>query len=435
MNEPNTTIKIDSGNYVLKNSEDELVLNGEIYFSWFPTLGVRFNGIAKADSKLKFLIEIFKSDYLFLYKEDLNYGQCFLSKTELDSEGNVIILGRFISDAIFGDKCIKIETVEFSIPNLKRYIGEHHIIVSEGKEKHFKNKLTLENEKYKVVIYQDIDYSKQSDKLKNLGGFLILHSGELTSRKNLISFKEQQNVLGCLGTFLSFWNGKRTNILFRKGIIEKELKWSDYSNYQVAPYQYFHSWSPGFSMEFLNDLWKSFWKLWQNETDKDFLNSCIHWYIESNSGSGYLEGSIVMAQTALELIFNWWIVEDKKMILGKDSENLSAANKIRLILSQINISEIGVPDHFDALREFIKSDNQIKDGADAIVNIRNAVIHSQAKKRKKLSSIDYMIKYEVLHLSLWYIELSLLKILNYNGKYANRLSSRDVSLKNSVPWN
>ncbi|MGB4568690.1 MAG: hypothetical protein WBH96_06955, partial [Dysgonamonadaceae bacterium] len=47
------------------------------------------------------------------------------------------------------------------------------------------------------------------------------------------------------------------------------------------------------------------------------------WYVEANSNAGFSEGSIILAQTALELIYNWWIVENKKIILGKDSENIS----------------------------------------------------------------------------------------------------------------
>ncbi len=62
------------------------------------------------------------------------------------------------------------------------------------------------------------------------------------------------------------------------------------------------------------------------------------------------------------------------------------------------------------------------DGVDAFVQIRNAIIHSQEEKRKKLETWDNSAKYEALQFSLKIIELSLLYILGYKGKYFNRCS-------------
>jgi hypothetical protein len=114
-----------------------------------------------------------------------------------------------------------------------------------------------------------------------------------------------------------------------------------------------------------------------------------------------------MAQTALELLYNWWIIENKKMILGKDSENINASNKIRLISSQLNIS-YSVPSSFTLLQKFVDENENINDAPEAIVQIRNAIVHSQQEKRKKLDSIHYKAKYEALQLSIWYIEMTLL---------------------------
>ena len=153
------------------------------------------------------------------------------------------------------------------------------------------------------------------------------------------------------------------------------------------------------------------------------------------ASAGFSEGSIIMAQTALELLYNWWIIENKKIIIGKDSENINASNKIRLLLSQLNINHT-VPIAFSNLQAFIDSEKQIIDAPDATVQIRNAIVHSQEEKRKKLSSIHYKAKYEALQLCLWYIEMTLLKILEYDDKYYNRTSSEFIKSKaiEFVPW-
>ena len=70
------------------------------------------------------------------------------------------------------------------------------------------------------------------------------------------------------------------------------------------------------------------------------------------------------------------------------------------------------------------------DAPEIVVQIRNAIVHSHIDKRKKLSAIANEVKDEALTLCLWYIELSLLKILHYNGKYFNRCSRR----MQDVPW-
>lgn len=85
-----------------------------------------------------------------------------------------------------------------------------------------------------------------------------------------------------------------------------------------------------------------------------------------------------------------------------------------------------VPPKFIRLEKY-RIDSKLPDGIEAIVQIRNAIVHSQEEKRKKLSEIDNMAIYEAVQLSLWYIELSLLYILNFEDKYSNRCSVELVS--------
>ena len=142
-----------------------------------------------------------------------------------------------------------------------------------------------------------------------------------------------------------------------------------------------------------------------------------------------------MAQTALELIYNWWVVEKKQLIIGKDSEMINAASKIRLLLSQIGINS-EIPKSFKSLTVFLSEEDSIKDAPDVIVQIRNSIVHSQENKRRKLAKISKDIKYEALQLCVWYIELALLRILDYKGIYFNRCSEATfkVDAEEKVPW-
>lgn len=302
MDRPNSTVSIHTGKYIIKDDINELVVNGTIDYKWFPTLGVRFEGKVQSDIGSKIILELFESQNQNLYVDDLHFGQCHILNTHIDKEDFPVIKGVLKSKAIFGDKSVNVENVTFSIPNLRRFFGDSRENIVNGRRQISRSQLTFDNDKYKIIVNQAVDYDKKIKSLKDKGGFLVLHSGILYSKKSSISFEEQENVLWCFGCFLSFLNGKRTSAVFRLGNYEDNITWSDYSNYQIDTYRGFQSWPPEFSIEHLNDIWIHFSSLWDNDVHRDFLVTLVHWYIESNSGSGYLEGSIIMAQTALELI-------------------------------------------------------------------------------------------------------------------------------------
>jgi hypothetical protein len=164
--------------------------------------------------------------------------------------------------------------------------------------------------------------------------------------------------------------------------------------------------------------------------DFECLTTTIHWYVEANKVAGFAEGSIMMIQNALELLYNWIIVEKKKIIKGEDSKNLSASNKIRLLLTQMNLN-LEIPATLTTLSSF---SNGKMDGPETLVYIRNAIVHSQEEKRKKLKALSPTTFSEALHLGLWYVELILLYTLSYTGKYQNRCLKNNFRTEIFVPW-
>ena len=156
----------------------------------------------------------------------------------------------------------------------------------------------------------------------------------------------------------------------------------------------------------------------------------IDWYIEACRKSSNIESSIIIVQTSLELIYNWLIVEKKQIIKGKDAENISASNKIRLILNELRISS-ELPTEMTYLKKACDDNQNTNDAPDVLVLIRNAIVHGQFEKRKILSSMRWEVFNESLNLMLLYLELSILYILKFNGTYRNRcLSYEEVD----VPW-
>ena len=286
------------------------------------------------------------------------------------------------------------------------------------------NRIKLENDEFIIKIDKNLNYKEQFHSLKYRGGYITLYSGEIVAKKKRdIDYSTISNLIPCLSKFLSFLNGRRTAPLFFQGIHDEEVIWSSFTGYLVDQYKEVETWPQHHSIAGLNDLWQSFYDLWEAENGKhkDFLNTAVHWYIEGNSNAGFVEGAIILAQTCLELIYNWLIIEKNKLLIGRDGESISAANKFRLLISQFRGSA-EVPLALSTLKNLVDSNNDMIDGVDAFVQIRNAIIHSQEEKRKKLETWDNSAKYEALQFSLKIIELSLLYILGYKGKYFNRCS-------------
>lgn len=431
MQEANQPILIFEGIFIIKDETGEIELDGKIQYNWSPNTGVIFYGKAIKVSKeiMKIVNEI---EYFDVIANNENLGKGIISNFEINSE--IIIKGVFQYKVITGDKSIPVDKLKFCIPNFRDFLGLAVKKITKTNQGSYKNRIILDNEKYSIIIDKCVDYKNLYNSVNENGGYIILYSGELKTKKGALTFENSKEIMYCLNVFLSFLNAKRTSALFVHGIYNEETIWCDYSNYNVDRYDSLPSWTNSNSIENLNELWQVFSKKWNNKNDKDVLNTAVHWYLQCNKNSGYVEGSLIMAQTALELLYNWYIVENKKLLLGKDSENINAANKIRLLVSQLNIN-YSVPKKFSSLQIFLKSE-KLLDAPEAVVQIRNAIVHSQEEKRTRLSNIDNNAKYQALQLCIWYIEMVLLKTLDFNGIYCNRCSENmSISAKREyVPW-
>jgi hypothetical protein len=71
-----------------------------------------------------------------------------------------------------------------------------------------------------------------------------------------------------------------------------------------------------------------------------------------------------------------------------------------------------------------------KDGPEAIVLIRNELVHPERQLPIKIGTVIA----EAWNLSQWYAELMILRLSGYDGPYSNRLKRNWVGQVESVPW-
>ncbi len=430
MTEPNSSIPIYTGEFIVKSEAIEIKVIGSISFDWLPNKGIRFSGRSNAGTNFMLLgLDILKSVSVLI--DGLELGSGYIKRaTHVNNE--LLITGFTQGYSVSGDKSVVVNKIRFSIPNLRKF---HGLPVRNPEKGGLMSlaRINLETDGFSITIDKCLDFDERFKSLDERGGYIILYAGELVCKKGSIKFEDCKDVLYCFSTFLSLLNGRRTSAFFAQGLYGSESIWTDYTNYHADIYKDVFSWPLPRLTNGINEIWQEFCEIWKDKEDRNFLTSLIHWYVEANGHSAFAEGSIVIAQIALELIYNWWIIENKKIIIGKDAESISAANKIRLILSQLNISN-KIPPSLKHLQAYIDNGDDAIDGVDAIVQIRNAVIHSHETKRKKLTSIDSMVRDESLQLYLWYIEMSILCILGFKGKYLNRCCFNDESAEQEVPW-
>lgn len=433
MGNPNDVIEFYSGKFLLKNGDVEIWVEGQIQFEWTPSKGAYFHGTTTSNSieTVKSLVKIGNYDIIV---DDLVLGGALISRQNFGPSG-IKVTGPFSNQVVFGDASVAVSVVRFGFPNLREFSGaptqathKETLSISNGRQ-------VFDNEKYELILDRLYDNEERREALNMTGGYHLLYAGELRKKGNSITLEEAREILFEFSSFMTFLNGRNTSAMFATGMHENKRYWQDFTDYHIDSYRNVTTWPNVNEPALFNDCYQRFRALWKNEENRSFLHSAISWYCMCNGDTSPRESALIMAQATLELLYNWLLIETKGLIIGKDAENLNASNKIRLLLAQIRIS-YEAPAHFKHLSEYIEKTDELSDAPDAIVGLRNAVVHGQLGKRKKVWEMHYMTKYEALQLCIWYIEMSMLFILEFDGKYLNRCSKNRVesARREMVPW-
>lgn len=423
---PNAPLLIFKGDFQLFVFEKFIKVNGSLFFIWQPSLGVRLECTINQSESIGIHDFMLVEDFEIIIDKETSF-KAFISRVTSNSN---VLEAVIYEMPVFGNKSIPVDTIKFSIPNLKRIHGDAVRRELVSGQTNTSSRIVLTNKKFEFILDMRHGYKELSEILKKEGGHLPLYNGQLKKIKknSSISYVEIDNQIRCLNCFLTFLNGRRVGAMLFKGEHENNNVWTDYRYYATENYQSTFSWSgPFIKSEIIGQLWKDFCEIWNDKENNQFLILAIKWYSEANMNEVSADTRLIMAQSTLELIYNWWIIEKEKLISEDDAKNLKAANKIKLVLSHLNLS-YAIPNEYSELKNLMKLVN-LNDGPNMIVYVRNCLVHSNSKKRQDVFNISPMARAEVVFLANWYIELSLLKILNYNGLYQRRTIGNEY-----VPW-
>ncbi len=179
----------------------------------------------------------------------------------------------------------------------------------------------------------------------------------------------------------------------------------------------------------MKQLFPGFMSKMEDENWEETLKIAIYWYIRGDTSKVGPDGSLVILQAALERL-SWELLVHETHVLSADGFNkLTAADTLRLLLSQNQIP-LEIPSGQNTLLAIGKR-SAWKDGADAVVLTRNRLVHPPRKKGTA-AELDY---YGAYTLAKWYIELVLLRLSGFEGDYSNRtIPQRWSGQTEPVPW-
>jgi hypothetical protein len=269
-------------------------------------------------------------------------------------------------------------------------------------------------------------------------------SGNISMRSGIQSRVVRKTVIpviDALRMFLSFAMGEWMPPMFIVG----SNSYNPQTWTRFTPYEPFTNWNPSgwldmFHGEHLELAYPGFCRIWNQEEWQSPLTEAITWLIQASRHSNRIEGAIAFSQIPLEMLASVVFVDQSEILDSKEFDKLSAGNNLQLLLHECRIPA-DIPPALASLLQAStnEKDKSVKSGPRAITDIRNIIIHPHRENKDKfkgwvgtdLKAEDVLRETQQLFNS--YITLVLLWLMDYQGKYANRVASQLVGVVEKVP--
>ena len=430
INEP---ILLYEGSLDIDQGERKVSGPGSITFRWLPVPAPRFqieHSASKNDLALGYALLSVRGA-IMASKAIVDNSRLDISGTKKSWEAS----GWFSTLETGKGKGTELTSVIFHVPNFVDFLGSP--IRERGKQQVRMARAVFEGEGWRVVLDAlSTTNEKFLAQLKGNGGYAITHVGRF-ERVNGESFNTEaaRDFMGSLCYFLSFCRGMWIAPVLPVGFDSKGTRaWEEWRDWTIDRFLSVNRWINEFSTESFSGAFPGFLSRSMDKTWGEPIRLSLWWYMESNKRAGGHEGSMILAQSAFELLAWTLLVEDHRILSADGFEKLPASDKLRLLLSHCKIP-LAVPVHLIELQKLSKKHNWA-DGPHAITEMRNSLTHPKPKKRSRVLDAEPIAVFEAWSLSIWYLELVLLWLFEYKGSYTNLLrrgctSQEAVEL---VPW-
>ncbi|MGF1457660.1 MAG: hypothetical protein ACFBSG_01395 [Leptolyngbyaceae cyanobacterium] len=168
--------------------------------------------------------------------------------------------------------------------------------------------------------------------LEEKSGFGVTHIGKIEKEDGgFFTSDEALSILDAICWYCSFSVGRWTGPCLPFGFDQNDNPvWQMWDFYRIDPFRKDASWLGwGSRRHIFEEPFQGFMKLWLDENWKEVIQLAIYRYVDANSSVSSIEGSVVLAQVALELLASAILVENYALLSKTKYSALSASNKIR----------------------------------------------------------------------------------------------------------
>jgi hypothetical protein len=290
--------------------------------------------------------------------------------------------------------------------------------------------VTLEGAGWTVAIRPGPSTKNVMKQLEDRGGYAMTHRFDVTkSDGSRLEAGGATSIIEALRLLLSFARGSLCGVGLTSALSsEQTVLWQQWGFSQTSRWSTTPNWFSSPQGQFLRGLFPGFVRELEG-SQREHITSVIEMYAESNRDEPDVKPSLMLSQSALELL-SWLELVENGAMSADGFKSLPAADRVRLLLHLCNI-QASIP---ASLAPLTRAASGAKlDGPGVLCEIRNSLVHPGKKANQTLT--PYVLG-EAWLLSMWYLELALLNKFRYAGPYVNRLlvSAGTRPFVEPVPW-
>lgn len=317
--------------------------------------------------------------------------------------------------------------VTFHLANFMPMVGT---IIADGVNTWW-GRVTVNVDAWVITIDARPDIDELRAAAGERGGYAVTHTCSLERRDGRpFAYARCEELLTCLTWCLWFCRASAPSVLLPVGFDSNDhALWSRWVAPQTDPLPDDHwQWFDAlYGTEQLSALLPLFWQRYRDPIWRQSLQLAVRNYA-SASVMGTLQRNVILAQVGLESLAYTHLVKATGKLQHKQFTH-PVSKYIRQLLIDFKIPT-AIPPAFYGLRR-VRA-NKPWDGPAAVAWLRNDIVHGALHK---VHAGRWRTWYQGWQLAVWYLELAVLAVVGYDGRYRNRLSGEvHVGATERVPW-
>ncbi len=399
----------------------------KLVYQWSPHMGLHIVTDKLPVERAGLLGDTFESDGpLFFTLENGMELQGIGTGFNLQWGKDAHVHGKFaITDPIENSpRADKLSNVKFDVLNFPAFFGKHDQI--HGNRETGAERLgaaEIRVPPWSIEIAALPGSGRIQKRLRAVNGIEATHRGQITRCDGgEFTAEEARKLHKALVLFLSFARQYHCGSTHIEGSDrDGQPAWEFWGVPNVEPFRNFHkSWFGKRDSAQLEQAFPGFWRRWHG-SGKTTLVAALEWYLASHESKSVHVGNILV-QAALEKLTATLLEEQGRKESGKPGQRIRAA------LKSLGV-DTGIPAEYSDLGTYCMQ-NELSEGPRAIVEIRNALVHSDMQHGILCTEVYAQAR----ELGLWYVELMLLYFIDYRGQYFNRTAHAWQGQGELVPW-